>query len=472
MRESVAWVLVGTALLSAAGAASAQGQAQARPEEVFQRSYFFEREIRDRLEENVPSKQAALVEYGGFYVPSYVQYTDIDNGMAHVTSQDLRLWVQAQFDEVHRVFARMKLSYTDYASGDAHGFRAHDLNGPDLDVGYYELDLTAAMEKYWDQKWPVRIKGRGGRQYIEVGRGIALGDTLDAGSFDVETKDFFFTGFAGRTPRGRENMDRSAPGFAHSRRTFYGLEGRYRGIERHEPYYFFVWQRDWSEEKPMNPGQDYRYASHYHGIGSRGEVCPSLLYEIESLWEFGRSPANGQVGEGEHIRGYAFDSQLDYYAPLPLKPIVSLEYAYASGDGDRQSATTAALGSWPGTMDTAFLGFGYVNSGLALGARFTNIQFVRLGGRITAYENKATLGRIDLGVNQYWQLKTDPDGPISDARAARRSRDIGHEVDMFVEWRILSDLALSVHYGRFTPGSAYVNSDARDFLFTALTFSF
>ncbi len=472
MRQAVAWVLVGTACLVAARSAAAQGAARTRPEEVFQRSFFFEREIRERLEANVPSKQTTLIEYGGFYVPSYSEYTDIDDGMAHVTQQDLRLWLQAQFDEVHRVFARMKLSYTDYASGDAHGFRAHDLDGPDLDVGYYELDLTAAVDKYGGQKWPVRIKARGGRQYIEVGRGIALGDTLDVGSFDVEAKDFSFTAFAGRTPRGRENIDRSAPGYPHSRRTFYGLEAKYRGIERHEPYYFFVWQRDWSEEKPQNPGQDYRYSSHYHGIGSRGEVIPSLLYEIESLWEFGRSPANGQVGRGDHIQAYAFDSQLDYYVPCGPKPIVSVEYAYASGDGDRQSATTAALGSRPGSMDTAFLGFGYVNSGLALGARFTNIQFVRLGGRITAYENKASLGRVDVGANLYWQMKTDHDGPISDARAVTTSHDIGKEIDMFVEWRILSDLALSVHYGRFKPGGAYVSRDARDFLFTALTFSF
>jgi len=472
MRHFVAWILAGAVCLGISASVRAQGAAQPRPEEVFQRTYFFEREIRDRLEQDVPSKQAALIEYGGFYIPSYAEYTDIDDGMAHVTRQDMRLWMQAQFDDIHRVFARLKFDYTDYAAGDAHGFRSHDFNGPDLDIGYYELDLSGAMEKYFDQTWPARIKIRGGRQFVEVGRGIALSDTLDVGSFDVETKDLLFTAFAGRTPTGREDIDRSMPGYDHTRRTFYGMEARYRGIERHEPYYFLVWQRDWSNEKPDNPNQDYRYSSHYHGIGSRGEVCPNLLYNLENIWEFGRSSANGQEGDREHIRGYAFDSQLDYYVPCDLKPILSVEYAYASGDGDRQSATTSTLGNTIGTHDTAFLGFGYINSGLALGSRFTNLQFVRLGGRITAYENKATFGRIDLGVNLYFQYKTDHDGPISDARATTTSSNIGKEVDTYVEWRILSDLALSVHYGRFKPGAAYVNGDARDFLFTALTFSF
>jgi hypothetical protein len=346
------------------------------------------------------------------------------------------------------------------------------LDGPNVDVGYYELDLTGAAKKYGNQQWPVGIRGRGGRQYITVGRGIALAQTLDSGSFDIETKDLFLTGFAGRTPEGRQNPDLSAPDLSHDRRTFYGLEARYRGIPLHEPYYFMVIQHDWGKEHFESPQQDWRYDSHYHGVGSRGQIIPDMQYAVESIWEFGESPANGQVDQTEDIRGYAFDSQIDYHFHHPLQPVASVEYAYASGDSDRQSATTALMGNRAGGPDTGFLGFGYVDSGLALAARFTNIQFVRVGGRVTPYDNQAGLGRIDVGLNFYWQFKTKSLEPISDFRADGHSHGLGKEIDLFLEWRILSDLAMSIHYGRFFPGSAYDDHDARDFLYTALTFSF
>ena len=465
----IAWVVLAGSALGLAAAAQA---AQPRPEAVFQRDLFLERDIRDRLQRAVPAEQKALVEWGAFYMPSYTFYDDIDGGQAHVTTQDLRLWTQMQFDGVHRVFARMKMNYIDYAAGDAHGFRQHDLKGPNLEIGYYELNLSAAAEKYWGQKWPVRVIGRGGRQYIEVGRGIALGAILDAGLFEIETKDFSFKGFAGRSIESEDNIDRSVPGFSRSRRTVYGGELRYLGLDRHQPYTFFVIQRDWSEEKPNDPVQDYRYDSQYYGVGSRGSLATDLRYELESLWEFGRSVADGQQDDDEAIRAYAFNAEVDFYVPRPLKPVLAWEYGYASGDGDRQQATTALLGNTAGTHDDAFQGFGYINSGLALGARFTNLQFLRLGVRLTPYEKKTAAGRIDVGADYYFLFKSDHDGPISDIRATDTSSDVGQEIDLYIEWRILSDLSWTLRYGRFYPGQAYPDREPRDFLFTGLNFSF
>ena len=456
----------------AVGVLAASSPAQPRPEEVFQRTLFLERDIRERLEREVPPEQKALIEWGGFYVPSYTYYDDIDGGHAHLTRQDLRLWTQIYAGEVHRIFARMRLDYVDFAAGDAQGFRQHDLGGPNLEIGYYELNLTAAAQKYWGRKWPVQVVGRAGRQYIEVGRGIALGKILDAGLFEIDAKDFAFTGFAGRSIESEDNIDRSVPGFTRSRRTFYGGELRLTGLERHEPYVYFVLQRDWSEEKPVTRFQDYRYDSQYYGIGDRGSLASNLRYEVEAVWEKGRSVANGQQDADEPIRAFAFDAEVDYYMDHPLRPVFTGEYGYASGDGDRGRATTAFLGNTMGTDDDAYQGFGYVNSGLALGARFTNLQFLRVGGRFTPYEKKTGAGRIDVGGDYYWLFKTDKDGPISDFRAVDTSGDVGQEIDVFVEWRILSDLSWSIRYGRFFPGQAYGDRKPRDFLFTALNFSF
>ena len=467
MRHIASVLLVGLAIGIAAPAAHAQ-----RPEEFFQRELFFEKDVRQRLEAVTPTDQKALIEWGGFYAPSYTYFTDLGGNGGHMTLQDFRLWTQIQFDQIHRVFARMRLAYTDFAAGDAEGFRQHDLHGPNLEVGYYELNVSRAAEKYAGAKWPCEMLIRGGRQYIEVGRGIALGRILDAGWFNIETKDLAFMGFAGRTPPREENIDRSAPGYPNSRRNFYGGQLRYRGCEQHEPYGFFVIQRDWSDETPENPFQDFRYNSQYYGVGSRGVVVKNLHYALESLWEFGRGAANGQSEGLSKVRAYAFDGELDYYFQHPLKPVATFEYGYASGDGDRTSATTAIGGNRLGTVDTEFQGFGYVNSGLALAARFSNIQFVRLSGRATPYDNKACGGRIDVGLDYYFLWKADREGPISDTQANRASAELGEEVDLYVEWRILSDLSLTIRYGHFFRGAAYSFKDGQDFLFTGLNFSF
>jgi hypothetical protein len=447
----------------------------AQPAEAFfQRSLFYEKDVRDRLEAQTPPEQKALIEWGGFYVPSYTYFTDAGGNRGHMTFQDLRLWTQIRVDEVHRVYARMRLGYQDFAAGDAPvPLRQHDLVGPNLEMGFYELNLSRAVEKYGGGgKWPAQVLLRGGRQYIEVGRGIALAEIIDAGLFLVETKDFTFEGFAGRTVPGEDNIDLSAPNYTHAKRDIYGGEVRYRGIDRHEPYAFFVIQKDMSHEKPENPFQDYKYDSQYYGVGSRGALATNLRYAVESLWQFGRDSAFMQEEGSEPIRAYAFDAEVDYLVQHALRPILSAEYAYASGDNDRRSATTALLGNRRGTADREFQGFGFVNSGLALGARFANIQFARLGGRVTPYENKQRLGRLDVGMDYYFLFKAAAEGPISDTRAVRDSANVGQEIDLFVEWRIWSDLSWTLRYARFFPGRAYGDRDPRDFLYTGLNFSF
>jgi len=471
MRHLVVGALVVAACVAMARAAVAQNAS--RPIDVFDRNLFYEKEVRDRMEAATLPKQNTMFQYGGFYFPSYLQTTDTADGNIHVSRQDLRLWGQLDIDEVHKVFARMKMSYTDFASGDAGPLgRGHDLDGPDVDVAYYELDLARAMQKYGGQTWPAVVKIRGGRQFITLGRGLVMADTLDAGSFDFGTKDFFFTGFAGVTPDGRQDIDFSTPNNSHSHRHFYGLEADYKGIPGHTPYYYMVIQNGGPDLDGVNVAQDYTYHSNYHGIGLKGSLAPDLKYGVEHVWEFGHGSPDAVKGEDERIDANAFDAELDYYIHAPCKPQAQIEYAYASGDKDRRSAMTALGGNRAGTSDEAFQGFSYVNSGLALMSRFSNLQFVRLGSRFTPYDKKEGLGRIDVGFNHYFQFKASPDGPIDDFRANRDASSIGQETDVFLEWKILSDLALTVHYGHFWPGAAYEERHGRNFLFTALTISF
>jgi len=464
-------ILVCMMVLPAAPAfGAAPPAAPPKPDDVFQRSMFYEQDVRSRLEAAMPAEQKLLVEWGGFYIPSYVHFTDQNNNNGDLTVQDLRLWTQVRFDEVHRVFARMRLNYIDFGRGDGQGLRGHDLVGPNLEIGYYELNVSQAAAKYGGQKWPFTLYIRGGRQYIELGRGIALGKVLDAGQFDLGTKDWSFMGFAGHSPRGEDDIERFGPRYDNTRRAFYGGQFTYQAIDGHQPYAFFVIQKHMTDVDL--PTQDFDYDSSYYGVGSKGAVTKNLHYAVESLWEFGKGAADTQVDGTERVRAYAFNAELDYYVQAPMKPVLTGEYGYAGGDGDRGTAISALNGNRIGTVDREFQGFGYVNSGLALGSRFANLQFVRLGGKMTPYEKKTGAGRVDVGADYYFLFKASDGGPTSDYRAVNKATSIGNEVDIFLEWRIFSDLSWTIRYGHFFPGAAYDDRHGRDFFYTGLNFSF
>ncbi|MCX5682564.1 MAG: alginate export family protein [Planctomycetota bacterium] len=466
------FILVGMTLLMAAPAfgAAAPVRPPPQPADMFQRSMFYEQDVRERLEAAMPTEQKLLVEWGGFYIPSYVHFTDINDNHGDLTVQDLRLWTQIKFDEVHRIFARMRLNYIDFAPGDGQGLRDHDLVGPNLEIGYYELNVSQAAMKYGGQKWPFNMYIRGGRQYIEVGRGIAMANILDAGQFEVDTKDWSFMGFAGHSPRGQDAIERFGPRFDTTRRAFFGGQFNYLAIDGHQPYAFFVIQKPMTDDGL--PTQDFDYDSSYYGVGSKGSVAKNLNYAVESLWEFGNGAANTQVSGTEQVRAYAFNAELDYYVQAPLKPVLAAEYGYASGDSDRGTAISALNGNRIGTSDREFQGFGYVNTGLALASSFSNLQFVRLGGKMTPYEKKTGAGRVDVGLDYYFLFKANDDGPTSDFRAVNDATSVGNEVDIFLEWRIFSDLSWTIRYAHFFPGAAYDDRHGRDFLYTGLNFSF
>jgi hypothetical protein len=51
---------------------------------------------------------------------------------------------------------------------------------------------------------------------------------------------------------------------------------------------------------------------------------------------------------------------------------------------------------------------------------------------------------------------------------------VGTEWDLFLRWRIFSDLYFSAYYGRFFPGDAYPDNadEPRDFFTAGITYSF
>jgi hypothetical protein len=67
--------------------------------------------------------------------------------------------------------------------------------------------------------------------------------------------------------------------------------------------------------------------------------------------------------------------------------------------------------------------------------------------------------------------KMDPDGPIDEPTSD--DRYLGFETDLYANYRVTSDLALTLRYGVFFPGTAISdNSEIRQFILLGVTLSF
>jgi hypothetical protein len=161
----------------------------------------------------------------------------------------------------------------------------------------------------------------------------------------------------------------------------------------------------------------------------------------------------------------------EYYFPVKHDPVLGVEYAVATGDSDRMSATDTIAGNLRGN-DNAYRGFGYINTGYSSAFEFTNLQFLRTGVRFKPMPDCPALEKLELGSDLFWYWRQKRGGPVSDFRADGTGRELGTEVNVYANYRIFSDLAVMVRYGRFWTGEAYTDGEKRDYLYAGLVYSF
>lgn len=282
-------------------------------------------------------------------------------------------------------------------------------------------------------------------------------------------------GLLGRTVHSWDNLDTSRPNFGQSWRYFYGVQARYTGWAKHEPFVYYIWQRD-----RQGDGwgafwlQQWRYDSEYLGIGSRGELARNWRYSAEIVYQRGRGYGDGQFFDRNDICAFGWDFQIEYLSPWRTHPKFILEYMFASGDPTRVgSPTNAAGGNLAFTKDNGFNAFGYRDTGLSLSPELSNIHIWRAGASFFPFENHVEwLQKLEMGTDWFLYHKNRRRAAISDDLATVPSGYVGWEMDYFLNWRFTSDLALTMRYGVFFPGKAYNDRTTRTFFLTGLTWSF
>lgn len=436
----------------------------------------YDEDLRWQMDRPASPEQRMGVDWGGWFNFAFAHFDDVEHKSSTFARYDLYLWGRAVVDYSHEFYARGRFSFVDYIHSVGPSERDHDWEGPAVDRLFYSYDLRAGALKRRKQVLPYNVFATIGRQYVQFGTGLALSLPLDAVVVGGELANTEIKALLGRSIESINNpIDHSPPVASHSERDFYGFQATYKGLKGHEPFAYYFWQQDHTNEHPDDAIQEYDYDSRYFGLGSKGRaILRNLYYQTELALEGGRSFGMDATSDPDRIRSLAYDLTLTYNFQSKYKPAAEFEYLYATGDDDRTGSPTDTLGgNTPGTVDHGFNGFGFRNTGLALAAPISNLNMFRLGGSAKPLPDCRPLADLLVGSDVFFFMKDEGRAAGSDSTATEVDHNLGQEVDVYINWRVTSDLLWTVRYGVFFPGDAYEGSRAaRNFLFTGLTFSF
>ena len=462
------WLLVASTVLVAAQAASAQPATDGRK--------VYDEQLRVKLDQQQAIARHMGLDAGGWFSFAFFTYDDHISEKARTLRQyDLRAWASYTHQGVHTLYVRGLVGYDDWNTHDnPSNDSCDDYRDADVERAWYQFDYNRLVRNRTGLDPAAGFIIKVGRDFYQIGSGLALALPLDAVQLTGSLGNFEATGLAAMTVQDTPNIDASASVSDHMQRCFYGLEGRYTGFDHHEPYAYYLWQFDHTDERGEIDDQEYNYDSRYLGLGSRGNVLlPELHYRLEWILERGRGFAEGITGHREKVRAMAVDVALDYIMDIPRHPMVSFEYLWGSGDPDRRLSSGATDGgNQPGSDDEAFNAFGFRDTGLAFAPNIGNLHIWQLGASCLPLEPIDLFRKMEVGTKVFFYAKDRKGGAITDTAGTGQSTWVGWEWDAYLNWRVTSDVSWTVRYGVFQPGAAFDDKDCRHFLYTGMTYSF
>ncbi len=438
----------------------------------------YDEELRVQLDKQEIRKTG--FDAGGWFNFAFTYYDDAAaRRRRNLRRYELRGWGSLNLQGgTHKFYVRGLLRYDDWDTGNNPTNQRGDDFDEELERAWYQFDLTSLLLAQTGKSSPYGLRFRVGRDFTTIGTALVLSIPLDQVRLDVTLWDWEFMALLGQTIRDTRNIDDSQRVANHQERTFYGFELKYKGFSHHQPFVYYLSNSDHTTPSPLDSVQSYDYSSRYIGVGSTGTLLPpDLSYSAEVVGEWGRTyseGANAMFGQDE-ICAFAADVSLEYHIRTKTNPRVMVEYLFGSGDSDRRVSTNSTVGgNRMGTRDKAFNAFGFRDTGIALAPSVSNIHIYTVGARFFPLEHIRFFKKMEVGSKVFFYQKAIPTGPISDSLAGGDAHWLGWEWDVYCNWRITSDLALTARYGAFQPGSAYDGGDktCRQFFYTGIVFSF
>lgn len=427
--------------------------------------------LADQRRSAAPVDSLLDVQYGGWIEHYSFHFDDGIQTSRALHRPSFVLWSRVSLDRgTHEFFARTRMTYEYYNEGDEFDLQ-EDHIGPNLERGWYQVNVGRALG-IWQPSDPWDLSVKVGRQSVVFGTGYALDLPVDGVTFSTSLHDVRFRGLFSRTLPSFPNIDSSEPVNGDGARRLFGFEVSYEGWENHRPFAYALWNDDFTNEVPNDPLQNYAYDSQYWGFGIQGELARNLAYWAEGVFETGQSFGDGDFIRRDDIQAWGWDVGFEYFWDIPVRPRISAEYMFASGDADRFFSPTNAFGGNTSGLDQSFIGFGYRDTGIAFAPALSNLHVFRLGGSVLPFREIEQLREFELGTNWFLYLKHHRFAAISDPTADLNDHYVGWEMDYFANWRIASDLSWTVRWGVFFPGDAFSDTDARHFVFSGVTWSF
>jgi len=434
----------------------------------------FEEQLRVDLDRQMPRAREMGFDAGAWFTFAVFRYDDAAAGkIRNLQQYELRAWGSMDLGGSHRAYIRALFGWDDWHHNDNPLGRG-DEDTQEIERAWYELNLDRMFANQTGQQPLWRFRTKVGRQFAEIGSALTLSMPLDMVQITAGYDDFDVRLLLAMTIRNSRNIDNSAPVHDHQERCFYGVELTYDGFSRHRPFVYFLLNDDNTDEDPADPLQNYEYDSTYVGLGSKGTLLlPDLRYVFEIVGQWGRTYSDGATADRDYIEAMALDFQLEHLFRTKMKPKVSFEYLFGSGDPDRRlSATSTIGGNEAGTTDRAFNAFGFRDLGISFSPKPANLHSFVLGGSFFPLEDIELFRKMEVGTKLFFYAKNFKHGPLSDTTATRSNHWVGWEWDAYCNWRLTSDITWTIRYGAFQPGDAFQSQQTRHFLYTAATISF
>ncbi len=450
------------------------------------------KEIGERTFWEIPRypRPAQLLDWGGWIRANF--YTDslapLEESRFY-TLNELKFWFNIDFKgkikcedkgkceqetldrSSHILYGRFTERFTFFDNkGDSLGSPPTDWSGPNIDLLYYKLNIP-----FTEQGADLNLKL--GRKYFYLGHGLTLFNKLEGIEANIRFSPYLFVNaFIAKTIRTNDDFDYLRPRSSFSRRFFAGVEIATTILPKNPISVYYLQQLDKNPDKFTHPSQDFLYDSWYLGFYTNGSILlPNLIYSFEFVWEGGRSAPKGVKGITSSINAYSNIIKLDYILDKFVSRIFMSNY-WASGDADRISPRTSALGSAPGTTDTAFGYFGFIPTGLAFFPYLSNIIVTRAGTVLKPFfDDNSSLKNLNTGFSIYLYYKDKKNSGIYSSIGSETTSNkhfLGSAIDTFISWKILSDLSITAEYGLFFPSDAFTTSKTRTFFSLGLLYEF
>ena len=447
-----------------------------------------------RLEVNpqIPVSERTYLDYGGFFGFTFLSFDTPELKNVTMRQEEVGAYADLIFDGANEFFFRGRLFHRDFNPGDRFNSDGEGIDGR-IDNLFYRFDLERYEAAYKGMQTQNQFTVKLGRDLVLWGNGLTLSTDMDGGVVDLGYQNASLELIAGVTPLDTVDFDSSRPRF--DSRTERGLYGALASV-REGTHKFYVYGlnscRDYNDDEltadDMIDGAAaiptrFNYDSYYVGVGASGALTDRLSYGVEAVYEGGHTLSSSftlddagkqvqvpQTRDG--ITAYALDARVDYLFADAHHSRLSGEVIFASGDSSRVDSTSATYGgNVPGTRDRAFNALGLPDVGSAFAPAVSNLILFRVGATTFPFIETKMFRQMQVGAEFYAFAKAVTDAPIDEETTDNRW--LGIEPDVYMNWQITSDVALSARYGLFVPGDAIVNDGKmRQFLYTQITFAF